>query len=258
MAQTGHPTTAEEEGLRRTRFTNLGFEGLEVLLGGGLPESAVYLLAGAPGTHYTTFAQQAIHNHLLQNGKAVYYSPDFPSSDIQEDMGLYGWKVRRYVDDESLIFTRPLPPPLQKIAEAMPENPMEEVVSLGSTMAGLKNNFIDKLKEERWSVLSLSYLMTVYPFQEIADLVLFWVNAAHRHAGVHFILLPQGAHEEKQVALVENLVDGVLSFKFVQGFLQMEGEVEVKKVRRLRLKAKVFRYSVQANGIVIENAKRIV
>lgn len=256
MAMTGQRPT-EEEPLSRTSFAKLGIDGLELVLGGGLPEDAVYLLTGAPGTHYTTFAHQAIYNHLLQNGKAVYYTPDLASNEIQEDMALYGWKVRRYVDEESLLFSRPLPPVLQKLAETMPENPMEEVVNLGSTTDAIRKSFVGKLKDHRWSILNLSYLMTVYSSQEIIDLVMFWVNAVHVFGGVHFILLPRGGHEENQVTLLENMVDGVLSFKFAQGFLQTEGEVEVKKLRRVRLKTKVFRHTVQDNGIVIENATRI-
>ena len=246
-----------EEAPSKASFAKLGIEGLEFVLGGGLPEDAVYLLTGAPGTHYTTFAHQAIYNHLLQGGKAVYYTPDLASNQIQEDMALYGWKVRRYVDEESLLFSRPLAPPLQKLAETMPENPMEEVVNLGSTTDAIRKSFVGKLKDHRWSILNLSYLMTVYPSQEIIDLVLFWVNAVHVFGGVHFILLPREGHEGNQVTLLENMVDGVLNFKFAQGFLQAEGEVEVKKLRRVRLKSRVFRHTVQDNGIVIENATRI-
>ncbi len=256
MAMTGQREEAEEPP-SQIRFAKLGFDGLEFVLGGGLPEDAVYLLTGAPGTHYTTFAHQAIYNHLLQNGKAVYYTPDLASSDIQEDMALYGWKVRRYVDEESLLFSRPLPPPLQKLAETMAENPMEELINLGSTTGALRTSFVGKLKDGRWSILNLSYLMTFYPPQEIIDLVMFWVNAVHIFGGVHFILLPMGGHDQNQVTLLENMVDGVLSFKFAQGFLQTEGEVQVKKLRRVRLKTKVFRHTVQDNGIVIENATRI-
>jgi KaiC/GvpD/RAD55 family RecA-like ATPase len=240
-----------------TKLTNLGLQGLDYVLGGGLPENSAYILTGGPGTHYATFANQAIYNHLSKGGKAVYYNPEAPLNDTVEDMALYHWNVRPYLDDRSFVYSRPSPPQLQTLADLMQENPMEEVIKLGSSLSSLTKDFVEKLKEGRWSVLSPSYLLSVYPQKEVTDLVMFWVGAVHRYGGVHFLTLPEGVHDEKHVNFLKSVVDGVLCFKFAQGFGQAEGEVEIQKLRRVIPKSKSFRHTVQPDGLAIETTARI-
>ena len=215
------------------KLSSLGLQGLDYVLGGGLPENSAYLLTGGPGTHYSTFANQVIYYHLSRGGKAVYYSPDTPVNDLVEDMSVYHWSVEPYLDDRTLVYSRPMPPQLQALAEVMEENPMEEVIKLGSSLGNLTKDFVVKLKEGRWSVLNPSYLMNVYPAQEVTDLVMFWVAAVHKYGGVHFLSLPEGVHDEQHVNYQKSVVDGVLSIKFAQGFGQAEGEVEIQKLRRV-------------------------
>ena len=257
MAFQGQRSDAESAEYQ-VKLTNVGIQGLEFVLGGGLPEDSVYLLTGKPGTYYTTFAQQAIVNHLSRQGKAVYYSAEVASADLRQDMMVYGWDVRQYVDDGSLVFARPLPPQLQAFVELMPAVPYEQQIKMSSVGLGsLTKDFISRLKDGRWSLLNFSYLMNLYPMQEITDLMMFWVNAVHRYGGVHFVTLLDGAHDERQVTMLKNLVDGVFNFKFVEGFGQSEGEVEVQKLRKVVPKSKTFRHVVQSDGLFVETTARI-
>ena len=242
----------------QVKLTNLGMQGVEYVLKGGFPEDSVYLLTGAPGTYFTAFAQQALYNHLISKGKVVYYSVDSPSTDLEQDMALFKWNLRNYIDDGSWLFARPLPPGLQKIAELMPDAPHEERFNLGAnSLNALAQNFLGKLKQERWSALTLSYIMRNYEPAEVSDLVMFWVNAAHKFGGIHFLLLTAGVQAEDQVTYLKSQVDGVLNFKFAQGFDQTEGEIEIEKLRRVVPKAKVIRHVVQDDGISIETKARI-
>jgi KaiC/GvpD/RAD55 family RecA-like ATPase len=242
----------------QVKLSNLGIQGLEFVLGGGLPEDSVYILMGQPGTFYNTFAQQAIYYHMQRKGKAVYYTSETSSTEIEQDTDLYGWNFQNYVNDGSLNFVRPLPPTLQGLVGLMPRVPSEEILNLSSSGLGaLTRDFLSRLKEDRWSVLNVSYLMNQYTPQEINDLLLFWVNAVHKYGGVHFVLMLQGAHDERQVTFLKSMVDGVLNFKFVDGFGQAEGEVEIQKLRRVIPKAKSFRHVVQSDGLVVETTARI-
>lgn len=242
----------------QVRLSNLGIPGLEFVTGGGVPGDSVYLLTGQPGTYYTTFAQQTIYSHLAKRGKAVYYTSEMSSTEIEQDTDLYGWNFQRYVDDGSLLFVRPLSPSLQGLVGLMPRVPTEQLLNLSSGgLGGLTRDFLTRLKEDRWSILNISYLMNQYTPQEINDLMLFWVSAVHRYGGVHFILMLQGAHDERQVTFLKNLVDGVMTFKVVEGFQQSEGEVEIQKLRRVLPKSKSFRHVVQSDGLVVETTARI-
>ncbi len=240
------------------KLTNLGMQGLEYVLKGGIPTESVYMLTGPPGTYYTQFAQQALYNHLISKGKVVYYAVEIPCTDVEQDMALFKWNLSSYIDDGSWQFCRPLPPQLQKIAELIPENPHEERINLTqNSLNALAQNFLLKLKESRWSALNLSFLMRSYPITEVTDLVMFWVNAVHKFGGVHFLTLNGGIHEEREVNYIKSLVDGVFVFKFSQGFEQTEGEIEIEKIRRTIPKAKTIRHVVQDDGITIETSGRI-
>jgi circadian clock protein KaiC len=242
----------------QVKLSNLGIQGLEYVLGGGLPEDSVYILTGQPGTYYTTFAQQAIYSHLMKKGKAVYYTSETASTEIEQDTSLYGWDYKSFIDDGSLLFVRPLPPSLQGLVGLMPRLPNEQLLNLSTAGLGtLTRDFLTRLKEERWSILNISYLMNQYTPQEVNDLLLFWVSAVHKYGGIHFILMLQGAHDERQVVFLKNLVDGVLSFKSVEGFGQSEGEVEIQKIRRVIPKSKIFRHVIQEDGLVVETTARI-
>ncbi len=242
----------------QVKLSNLGIPGLEFVTGGGMPEDAVYILTGQPGTYFTTFAQQAIFSHLAKKGRAVYYTAETSSTDIKQDTDLYGWNFQSYVQDGSLQFVRPLPPSLQTLVGLMPQVPSEQILNLSSAGLGsLTRDFLSKLKDERWSILNISYLMNQYTPQEINDLMLFWVSAVHKYGGVHFILMLQGAHDERQVIFLKSLVDGVLNFKFVEGYSQAEGEVEIEKLRKVIPKSKTFRHVVQNDGLVVETTARI-
>ena len=129
--QRSDAATAENQ----VRLSNLGIQGLEFVLGGGMPEDSVYILTGQPGTYFTTFAQQAIYSHLEKRGKAVYYTSEVSSTEIEQDADLYGWGFRRHVEDGSLVFVRPLPPTLQGLVSVMPRVPTEQFLNLSS--AGL-------------------------------------------------------------------------------------------------------------------------
>jgi len=243
---------------RKLKLNNLGMQGLEYVLGGGIPEESLYFLTGESGSFYATFAQQALYNNIVSKGRAAYYTVEAPSSDIEDDMKLYNWNIKEYVDDGTWVFVRPLPPQLQQIADVLPDLPYEERVNLSSSStAALTQSLLLRLKEGRWTCLSLSYLLNVYPAQEIINLIMFYVNAVHRYGGVHFLILPAGIHDDRQVAYLKSLVDGVLSFKFVQGFGQSEGEIEVEKMRRIIPKTKLIRHVVQSDGIAIETTARI-
>ena len=153
---------------------------------------------------------------------------------------------------------RPLTPSLQTLVSLMPRVPTEQYLNLSSACLGsLTKDFLTRLKEDRWSILNISYLMNQYTPQEINDFMLFWVNAVHKYGGVHFILMLQGAHDERQVTFLKNLVDGVLSFKSVEGYGQSEGEVEIQKLRRVLPKSKTFRHVIQYDGLVVETTARI-
>jgi len=239
-------------------LSDFGLQGITYVLGSGFPTNSVYLVTGDPGTFYATFAQQALYNACKQKIKVVYYTTEASSEEIIQDMHTFKWDIGDAMDDGSWVFTRVLPPQLKTVASNTPEDPREHRIDLPPhSLSALRDDFIEMLNEGRWSALSLSYIMKTYPEDEVTDLIMYWVSAAHNIGGVHFILLPKGIHEESRINYIKSLVDGVLSFKFAQGFEQAEGEIDIEKLRRVIPKVKTIRHAVQDNGLAIETTARV-
>lgn len=233
-------------------------QGFGYLMGGGFPTSSVYLLTGSAGSFYPTFVQQALYNAAKEKQKVVYYTAEQSSEDVLQDMATFHWNIDDYIDDGTWLFTRLVPPQLKSIVTGTAEDPREQRIDLlPNSLSTLKEDFIEHAKEGRWSAMSLSYLMRCYPAQEITDLVMFIVNAAHKMGGVHFLLLPGGIHSDPEVNALKSLVDGVLNFKFAQGFEQAEGEIEIQKMRRIIPKVMLLRHAVQDNGLEVETTARV-
>jgi KaiC/GvpD/RAD55 family RecA-like ATPase len=239
-------------------MTDFGLQGIGYILGGGFPTNSVYLLTGDPGTFFPTFAQQALFNAVKKGTKVVYYTSESSSEDVMQDMLTFKWDISAKIDDGSWVFTRVVPPQLKTVANNTPADPREQRIDLPpNSLSALQEDFIERLNEGRWSALSLSYLMKTYPTDDVTDLVMFWVNAAHKLGGVHFILLPKGVHDDSEIAYLKSLVDGVLSFKFAQGFEQAEGEIDIEKLRRVIPRVKTIRHAVQDDGLSIETSARV-
>ena len=253
-----HTVATKSKERFQVKLTDFGMPGFGYLMGGGFPMDSVYMLSGEPGTFYATFAQQALYKAAKSGQKVVYYSCESSSEDIQQDMATFGWNLEENMDNGSWVFSRIVPPQLEAIMAETPADPREQRIDLlPNSLSSLHKDFLARLEESRWSAISLSYLMRCYPAQEITDLVMFMVGAAHRLGGVHFILVPSGVHSDVEVNNIKSLVDGVLNFKFAQGFEQAEGEIEIQKLRRVVPKLKVIRHVVQDMGIEIETTARV-
>jgi KaiC/GvpD/RAD55 family RecA-like ATPase len=240
------------------KLTDMGMQGLGYIMGGGFPTNAVYMLTGQTGSYYQTFAQQALYNMVKTDVKVVYYTIESTSEDVQQDMATFKWDVNEQLDNGTWVFTRLIPPTLKTIAAKAPEDPREQTMDLPpNSLTSLQEDFTERLKEGRWSALNLAYLLNSYPQQEITDLVMFWVNAAHTMGGIHFIMTPEGTHDEAHMNYLKSIVDGVLTFKFAQGFEQAEGEIEIQKLRRVIPRVKVVRHAIQDDGLAIETSARV-
>jgi peroxiredoxin (alkyl hydroperoxide reductase subunit C) len=80
-----------------------GITGLDEILGGGLEEKKVYLVAGESGSGKTVFGLQFIYEGLLKGENAVYVAVNEKPEDILEDARALGWDLDKYVDTKRLI-----------------------------------------------------------------------------------------------------------------------------------------------------------
>lgn len=230
--------------------------GLDSLMGGGLPSFSLVLLLGEIGSGYGTFLSQVLYNHLSEGRKAAHYTAEASAQDVEGEMDSYGWSVRPFVEGGQLVFVDVLTPDLQELAELAPRGFTGLRVNLAGSLNTLKTDLLEKIREERWTVLHLSHLLHTYQLREVMELLLYWRAAIRAYGGVHFAVLPSGVHPEASENALKNVADGVVEFGLREGPRDYEGVLVIRKLRGLRT-ARMATYAITEEGIAIETAERI-
>lgn len=234
-----------------------GIPGLDNILGGGLPDHSVILVSGESGSHYETFVRQILYNHVFEGGKVAYYLAGSLSSDVMLEMESYGWPIREYVARGSWVFVNLRTPDLQQLADLTPRVLSEGfTLNLSARLNSLKSNLLEKIKEDRWTILEMNHLLNHYELNEVTSLLLYWRASARIYGGLHFTLLPEGIHPENYLNAIRHVADGALDFHLREGPREYETFMNVRKMRNIR-RPLTITFTVTDEGIVIETAARI-
>src|SRR5881397_490997 len=78
-----------------------GVDGLDEMLGGGVPRGHVVTLLGSFGTGKTTFALQFIMQGLINGEKGIFITLEEDVESILKTAQGYGWDLRSHVDNQS-------------------------------------------------------------------------------------------------------------------------------------------------------------
>jgi len=232
-------------------------EGLDKVLEGGLPDRSLILVTGEAGSHYETFVNQLLFEHVTSGGKVAYYLFESPISDIIDDLQVHGWKLDKYLEDGSWHFVSIQTPEIEQLTGTAQEVEKSNLILSYSTSA-FKNDFLSKAKEGRWTAIQFSYLIIYYESRDIMDLIFYLKSAIRVHGGIHFILIPGGMHEEKMLNLLKHLADGVFEFMVRERGREFEGTFTIRKLRKILHRTKRVPFVVAEKGIRIETAERIV
>ena len=219
------------------KFLRTWVEGLDEMLGGGIPEKSVVLMIGEPGSGYDILAQQILYQNALQSGKVAYFSTSRVSDALKEDFETFGWNVSPLQEkDNWQFFQVNVPNVIQVLTETIPR-----VVAQG-----------------RWVLIdSLSYLILTQKYRDVIKMVELLLNAARQHGGVHFLLLTQKMHDAETETTMQHLVDGVMEFSAQEMAGGIDRRIRMKKMRRAVYEPRLIPFNITERGITIETAVRI-
>lgn len=88
----------------QTLFT--GIDGLDTLLGSGIPVGNSVLVEGGPGSGKTVFCLHLVHNFCRKGKRVLYMSFEEPEENLRAHMESFGWDVREYEDNGLLRLKR--------------------------------------------------------------------------------------------------------------------------------------------------------
>jgi len=219
------------------KLLRLWVEGLDEMLGGGLPDKSVVIMTGEPGSGYDILAQQIIHQHALHNEKIAYFSTSRPPETLREDLATFGWNVAPLEEQGKWTFHH-IP-----VADAVPV---------------LTKTIPETISEGRWILIdSLSYLILTQKYASVVGIVELLLDNTRKHGGIHFLLLTQKMHDSETETTMQHLVDGVMEFSANESAGGIDRRIRIKKMRRAVYEPRLIPFNITERGITIETAVRI-
>jgi KaiC/GvpD/RAD55 family RecA-like ATPase len=220
------------------KLLRLWIEGLDEMLGGGLPDKSVVVMTGEPGSGYDILAQQIIYQHALHNEKVAYFSTSRSHDTLKEDLSTFGWDITSLEDKGNWVF---IP---ASVADAI------QVVT---------DNIPKVVAEGRWVIVdSLSYLILTQKYYPVVQAVELLLENARKHGGIHFLLLTQKMHDTETETTMQHLADGVMEFTANETAGGIDRRIRIKKMRRAVYEPRLIPFNITERGITIETAVRIV
>jgi len=224
-------------GIQVLKLLRLWLEGLDEMLGGGLPDKSVVLMIGEPGSGYDILAQQILYQHALHNEKVAYISASRAPDTLREDFATFGWDVAPLEAQGNWIFHQ---------------------VSVSEAIPALTENIPKAVSEGRWVLIdSLSYLILTQKYYSVVKTVELLLDSARSHGGIHMLLLTKRMHDTETETTMQHLVDGVIEFSAQETEGGIDRRLRIKKMRRAVYQSRLIPFNITERGITIETAVRI-
>ena len=215
-----------------------GVDGLDDLLGGGVPRGHVITVMGSFGTGKTTFALQFLVQGLVNGEKGIFISLEEDVDSVVATAASFGWDLRPYLKDKRL-----------HIVKLEPADAKTTVTRIKSELP----EFIRKSGATRVVVDSISLLNMMFPDETERRTRLFALCQQLRSTGATCLFTAEVKDDNPRSSrdgLVEYVSDGVIGLRFNE---RENGEVQlvlqVIKMRRLRHPRSVKPYSITDQGL---------
>ena len=238
-----------------------GIEGLDAMLGGGLPFGRCTLICGGPGAGKTIFAVQFLYNGAKKYGESgLYVSLDENPVHLKENMASFGWDIERLEKENKLITLDASPirtiPGEVKIGEL---NIGKRDFSMLSLIQGIKNT-AEEYRMKRIVVDPITTLMLQYPDVSERQNALLDLMSAITDLGVTSLMTTElrATSLQRQVQAEEFLSHGVIILhNFTNGGRTIKA-IQVEKMRGIAHDHELRPYKIMKNGIEIFSKEKMI
>jgi KaiC domain protein len=219
---------------------DLGIEGLDEMIQGGVPERSLLVAMGAAGTGKTTFGLQYLQRGLEKDQKAIYISLEESRDDVVQAATEKGWSFDEYLENDELAI--------------VDLDPIEMANSLTSIRGDLPR-LVDAFDAERLVLDSVSLLEMMYDNQAERRTEIFDFTRALKKAGVTTMLTSEASDDNPYASrhgIIEYLTDGVFVLQYVRSeFRETRLAIEIQKIRNANHSRETKPYEITNSGISV-------
>jgi len=220
--------------------TDIGIQGLDDMIQGGVPDRSLMVVMGAAGTGKTTFGLQFLDRGLRDGEKAVYITLEETRSALLDAADEKGWAFGEYVEEDRLAI--------------VDLDPIEMANSLSSIQNDLPR-LVDDFGAERLVLDSVSLLEMMYDDQSERRTEVFDFTKALKRAGVTTMLTSEASESNAYASrhgIIEYLTDAVFVLQYVRSeFQETRLAVEIQKIRNANHSRETKPYEITGEGISV-------
>ncbi len=217
-----------------------GIDGLDEMLGGGVPRGHIITVMGSFGTGKTTFGMQFLMQGLINGDKGIFISLEEDPDSITANAAAFGWDLKPYLKEKKLA-----------IVKLEPADAKATVTRIKSELP----EFIRKFEATRVVVDSVSLLNMMFGDDQERRARLFGLCQQLKTTGATCVFTAEVKDDNPRSSrdgLVEYVSDGVIGLRFNErenGDVQLV--IQIIKMRRLPHPRSIKPYSITDQGIEV-------
>jgi len=219
----------------------LGIEGLDDMIQGGVPERSLMVTIGSAGTGKTTFGLQFLNHALEQGERAVYITLEESDQRVINSATEKGYAFDEYVDEGRLA--------------VVDIDPVEMANSLTSIRSELPR-LVDEFGASRLVLDSVSLLEMMYDDRATRRNEIYDFTKSLKNAGVTTMLTSEASEDNAYASrhgIVEYLTDAVFVLQYVRpsDFRETRLAVEIQKIRDANHSRETKPYEITNEGLSV-------
>ncbi|WP_266078392.1 KaiC domain-containing protein [Haladaptatus caseinilyticus] len=222
--------------------TDIGIDGLDSMIQGGIPKRTLMVAIGNAGTGKTTFGLQFLDHALSRGESAVYVTLEESHDRIIDSATEKGWPYDEYEEDGRLA-----------IVDVDPIEMANSLSSIRSELPGLVREFdATRLVLDSVSLLEMMYEERATRRNEIYDF-----TRSLKEAGVTTMLTSEASDDNPYASrhgIIEYLTDAVFILQYVRStddFRETRLAVEIQKIRDANHSREIKPYDITNEGISV-------
>jgi len=220
---------------------DIGIEGLDEMILGGVPRRSLLSVIGGAGTGKTTFALQFLNEALESDRKGIYITLEQTRESILSTAEEKGWSFREHAKADRLA--------------VVAIDPIEMANSLASIRNDL-TRLIAEFDADRLVLDSVSLLEMMYDHPAKRRSEVFGFTRSLKEAGVTTLLTSEASEENPYASrhgIVEYLTDAVFVLQYIRGtdFRETRLAVEIQKIRDANHSRQSKPYEITDTGISV-------